>query len=118
MEAGHDSPIYTFHCFVPDYPSSLNTIVLLRVELFDVTVSAGRRQLLPSREVGMNVQHVVDSTQLARCDAIVICIATECHRITKAVDLDLEHQSLGFKIGTSSPILGTCELRLHTRYSP
>lgn len=96
LKAGHDSPTYTFHCFVPDYPSSFDTIVLLRVEQFDVTVSAGRRQLLPSREAEMNVQHVVDSTQLARFDGIVICIAIECHRITKAVDLDLEHQYLGF----------------------
>ena len=95
VKAEHGSPIYTFHCFVPDYPSSFDTIVLLCVEQFDVTVSASRRQLFPSREPEMNVQQVIDSTQLGLLDAIVICIAAECHRITKAVDLDLEHQSLG-----------------------
>ena len=81
---------------MPDYPSSFDTIVLLCVEQFDVTVSASRRQLFPSREPEMNVQQVIDSTQLGLLDAIVICITIECHRIAKAVDLDLEHQSLGF----------------------
>lgn len=96
LKVGHDSPIYTFHCIVSDYASPFDTIVLLRVVQFDVTVSTSRRQLWPSREAETNVQLAVDSTQLALFDAIVICITIECHRIAKAVDLDLEHQSLGF----------------------
>ena len=75
LKAGHGSPTYIFQFSAPEYLSSFDTIVLLRVEQLDVTVSASRRQLLSSQAAGVYVQHVFDSTQLGRFDAIVICIA-------------------------------------------